>query len=800
MRRRLDLTIAANEFKLEIGEIVAALKEMVEEGTQHGIIDLDNRQFYHFTKQEDDNLIKLLSKEKISVSAFAREMEIPSMAIKEWLKILLDSKRLQGIYDPTGDTFIPYNMMLNQVRDSFEKSGKLGIVEAANALQLSGDTVRNCIQMLMDAQELTGFYTIDNEYFVTTRRLDEDIMDFMGEELRFPIKTLANRLNLSSDLVMEYLQGLITTGRVQGVISQKNEFVHDTALDEALANAIKPYSRIAISELAEKFGFDEKNTKALIVRAISKGLIFGSIDSISNEFVKERVAAAPTPTPITPKPGEDLIDVKRDYDYLGGDIRFKIALQNITKTAVSKISVLLNVPDQFKIDRNVEKVEILNPNETRGVDFIFTPLACGKGQIFGTVSYTDAFGEPHSITVRPKEVWVKCPLVKSQEVSSTEINLWRDELQKSTTMIDASGLVQAEAFNIACEQIAALDLAEAERSEARLLGIYSGIAKVTGDRLLVEVSMTIDKIVMDVYTTDQKQATGLLAYMRNLIKMSLDVSRKLRVKSEKLGSKVLTSFQIAQGLFSLCDHCEIRSPICDFLLQLKEIIFKLTKEFPELKFVFELNAWIDEFSKLDENAPIPESHANTLEYYAIQWLKEIESLAENTAKIYLDSFDKKEETRERKIRGGLYGINQEIERKESNYSLRVAHYLLIIYKTSGLCLYNHKFSPGEVDPDLLSGFLQAIQSFGSEFSTTQEAGMKRLSYKDFEISLEEGGFVRIALVGIGKITTFLEDRLKDFVKVFEAQFGAELATFRGNIQQFEEAGELIKNIFGAPPE
>lgn len=793
MRRRLDITLTAEQFKLEFGDIVSTLKEMVQDGMQHGIIDTVNREFYHFTEEENRNLIALLSKEKILIDAFAQEMEIPPNAIKEWLYVLIESKHIQGTLDAKGKTFIPYQSYLTQVKDSFERSGRLGVTEAANALQLSPKIVKDCIQLLMDSQELNGLYTADGEYFVTLRRFEEDIKDYLMEERIFPLKKLASKLAINIDLVKEYVINLTMTGRINGVITEKNEFISDEMLEQRLVDAIIPYSRISISELAENFSLNEKEMKSFIGRAISKGLIQGSIDSISNEFVKERIAVAPTPA--APK-AEDLISVKRDYDYLGGDIHFKIALQNVTQTAVSKLSVLLNVPDQFKIDRNVEKVEILNPNETRGVDFIFTPLACGKGQIFGTVSYTDAFGEPHSITVRPKEVWVKCPLVKSQETTMGEADAWRAELQKSTTTIEATGIDRSEAFRVGCEQIAALDLAEVDRNEETLVGTFSGIAKVTGDRLLVEVSMTTNKIVLDVFTTDQKQATGLLAYMRNLIKISLDVSRKLKVKAEKLGLKVLTAFQIAQGLFKLCDHCEIRSPICDFLLQLKEITFKIRKEFPELKFVVEVDSWTDELSKIDENAPIPVSHANTLEYDALEWLKEVESLAENTGKIYLDSFDTPDETRERKIKGGLYGISTDIERKESNYSLRVAHYLLIIYKTSGLCLHFHKFSPGEVDPDLLSGFLQAIQSFGSEFTTSGEAGMKRLSYKDFEISIEEGEYIRVALVGIGKITTSLLDRVKDFVKLFGAQFREELATFRGNIQQFDGARDIIKNLFG----
>lgn len=795
MRRILDLWMTASDFKLEIEDIIYTLNELVEDGTQHGFVDKENKQFHHITIEEHKGLIALLSKDKILISAISQELEVSPKVIKDWLEMLIKTNQIQGLFSPDGEYFFPEKIMMKEIKESFIKSGKLGITEAAKALHLDEINLRKVIRTLLTSNEMQGQYSADNEYFYTSNRLEADILDYLKDEKRFPINQLASKLNLKPEALIVILEGLVQKKYVNGAITRDNEFISDEELDQALVEAVLPYSRMSIIELAEQFGFTEKNMKLLIARAISKGIIAGSIDSVSNEFVK---AAVTTPTKPAIPEAQDLIDVKRDYDYLGGDIRFKIALQNITKTAVSKISVLLNVPDQFQIGRNVEKVDILNPNETRGVDFVFAPLACGKGQIFGTVSYTDAFGEPHSVTIRPKEVWVKCPLVKSQKTSSTEADAWRLELQKSSSKINASGITRLEAFRIGCEQIAALDLAEVKRNEDVFTATFSGIAKVTGDRLLVEVSMDKQDLVLDIYTSDQKQATGFLAYMRNLIKISLDVSRKLKVKSEKLGGKVLTAFQIAQALFNLCDYCEIRSAICDFLLQFKEIAFKINKEFPEVKFYSPLLQWQEEISKFDENASIPESVANTLEYEAIVWLNEIESIAGTNANIYLDSFDASDETRTVKIMRGLEGIRNEIQQKESNYSIRVAHYLLIIYKLSGLCLFSYKFSPGEFDPDLMSGFLQAIQSFGTEFSSSEEAGMRRLSYKDFEITIEEGEFVRVALVGIGKITNFLQEQLKDFVILFSSQFRDDLAHFEGRVEQFRPAEAIIKNIFGIP--
>ena len=137
MKRRLDLPFVAGQFKLEVGEIVVALKELIQDGTQHGILDLDNRDFYHLTEEENRNLINLLSTQKIPVKEIAQEMEISPKAIKEWMDVLIQSRHLYGTFDPKGEVFTPFNLFATKVKESFEKSGKLGISEAAVALSLA---------------------------------------------------------------------------------------------------------------------------------------------------------------------------------------------------------------------------------------------------------------------------------------------------------------------------------------------------------------------------------------------------------------------------------------------------------------------------------------------------------------------------------------------------------------------------------------------------------------------------------------------------------------------------------------
>ncbi|MHA1799684.1 MAG: winged helix-turn-helix transcriptional regulator, partial [Candidatus Helarchaeota archaeon] len=166
-------------------------------------------------------------------------------------------------------------------------------------------------------------------------------------------------------------------------------------------------------------------------------------------------------------PSTQNITVLREYDYLGGDIRFKVAVQNKSIHTVSKIQVMLTSSEQYLVDEKVKTIDVLLPNESRGVDFMLTPLTCGKSNIYATVSYSDSKGTPQSLTVRPKEIWIKCPLVVPQHASISEVMTWKKELLNGSSSIEYSNIPESQAFKIALDQISALDLSAINLDESK---------------------------------------------------------------------------------------------------------------------------------------------------------------------------------------------------------------------------------------------------------------------------------------------------------------------------------------------
>ncbi|HEA70663.1 hypothetical protein LCGC14_0506180 [marine sediment metagenome] len=116
--------------------------------------------------------------------------------------------------------------------------------------------------------------------------------------------------------------------------------------------------------------------------------------------------------------------------------------------------------------------------------------------------------------------------------------------------------------------------------------------------------------------------------------------------------------------------------------------------------------------------------------------------------------------------------------------LNVRH-ILIMEKESGLRLLSYSISGAEVDPDLLSGFIQANVTFsesdnvslkGSEYTNNNQ--FYDLQYQNFNILLKNGRFIRFCLILDQKAS---ENMRVDVLKVlheFEEKFHKKIMNFK----------------------
>jgi hypothetical protein len=121
-------------------------------------------------------------------------------------------------------------------------------------------------------------------------------------------------------------------------------------------------------------------------------------------------------------------------------------------------------------------------------------------------------------------------------------------------------------------------------------------------------------------------------------------------------------------------------------------------------------------------------------------------------------------------------------------------YIIVLDKKSGIDVYSETFGEKQIDATLISGFLQAIQNFGSEvLGRAKESRTFKVEYQKYIIIMTE--FVNLRLIVIMKenpsrnflysIESLAYDIYKDYGNLFE-KFNGVLGEFRGIKKLFEQ--------------
>jgi len=134
--------------------------------------------------------------------------------------------------------------------------------------------------------------------------------------------------------------------------------------------------------------------------------------------------------------------------------------------------------------------------------------------------------------------------------------------------------------------------------------------------------------------------------------------------------------------------------------------------------------------------------------------------------------------------------------------LNIKH-IIIMDKGSGLSLLNYAVSGVDIDADLLSGFIQANITFSeSEEVTDQnllpsfEYHFYEFQYKNFNILLKDGDYVRVCLILDHKASNKLRNHTFRFIEEFEKDFKEELISFQntGAIDVKNMSNDIVESF------
>nr|MDO8118682.1 hypothetical protein [Candidatus Sigynarchaeota archaeon] len=136
-------------------------------------------------------------------------------------------------------------------------------------------------------------------------------------------------------------------------------------------------------------------------------------------------------------------------------------------------------------------------------------------------------------------------------------------------------------------------------------------------------------------------------------------------------------------------------------------------------------------------------------------------------------------------------------------------HLFIFHEESGVCLYYHAFTEAKIDPQLISGFLSAITSFGGQFdeatkkktlapgtAAKKTSDLKELVYKEYRILMETSGPCKFAVLITGQTSKILSFKISQFIKHFMRTYDEALKDWKGNVRIFKDVEKMVRLIFG----
>ena len=175
-------------------------------------------------------------------------------------------------------------------------------------------------------------------------------------------------------------------------------------------------------------------------------LSYGNQDSV------ESVTESPEPVP-EPQISDTItqpksVEVKREWEYLGGEIRIKVAVLNKSPSLIADVRLRPIFKDEVFAQDKVEPTSLIikegeihlgyiEPGEKRVCSIYFDPLICTTSEIEGLLHYRDSTGKLITLAVLPIKISVACPLFFTPESASIAAvrNLVQNNLEKKDSKV-----------------------------------------------------------------------------------------------------------------------------------------------------------------------------------------------------------------------------------------------------------------------------------------------------------------------------------------------------------------------------
>ncbi|MHA1798215.1 MAG: hypothetical protein ACTSVY_07165, partial [Candidatus Helarchaeota archaeon] len=275
--------------------------DLLKEKTQK-IKDLGNYIEDLILSHEDLDVDSLIEKiedkpkqdEEDELLALAEEMakeNINEKRARIWIENLISRKKISGNFDKKLETFTSDQVFLLELFNEIQAAGRIGLYDIESRYGVtSNEKIKIYIELLEKNRGLKGFFSEDGEEYITEDKIISEIQQSIADQEEVLISSINIMLGLENDLLIDLINHLIKTGKLNGVLSKNNEkFYQIKKLNTEIMEILSENKEVSIPEIAKKFDISNSSAVSIIKKLLEryKKQLQGFITTDELLFIKE---------------------------------------------------------------------------------------------------------------------------------------------------------------------------------------------------------------------------------------------------------------------------------------------------------------------------------------------------------------------------------------------------------------------------------------------------------------------------------------------------------------------------------
>ena len=621
------------KFSIPEKEVMQIIKEMLERNWVEGFLDERTKSFLFLNDRIKVQLVaEIQSHGFVELQDLIDRLSIDAASAIRVMIEIIRTEKLRGTFNKKKTRYYLESGLTQLILDELKNTGRVAHRALAKKFDVPEENIKNYMMNIMK-NKLTNAYFADNgNSTVTVEELEREIEAFCLRKGIFLMNSLANQVQVAPELARRTLFSLIQKGVVRGIFTQNHEFMTEEILSEKIKKIARAYRTIPLSDLAKKLAITENRVEEGLATLISRGSIAGYIDMNKKTFIADETqpitkfgnfaspnaGASPAAGSVPSQLGE--VEVVRQYDFVGGQLHFKVVVRNKTNMAIHDIKVILDVPSSYRRTRELITISVIDPGNTHGVDFYLEPAECGISTIGGTVLYKDAMGKTNTIYIQPKDVQIKCPLVIKTLDTIEDCQKAIQSLPSDARAFLISDLPPQMAYSAAHRAVSQFDTRNVASLEDDSTGKYeaeawfSSEAKVTGGRIITRIYINGANSTLEirVWCNEPGQMAGFLAKIVEYLFVQINMMRSIKAEER---SKTVDVMAITRNIMEIEDMCMLRYKASSARVKLEDVHTRLGRVVNEDDVSQKIYDWIKSLEEKypDDEAMLNDDDADALE-------------------------------------------------------------------------------------------------------------------------------------------------------------------------------------------